>query len=356
MISRRIFAFVSATVVVVATGGAPAFADAPTAAGWWTVTGASTPVAVGAGGPDVPTGGLVVESGGSAATPVAIAALSYQTAPAAGASATLTLAVAPNSATTPSSSLEVCPLTGPATFKPADGGSMSDAPKYDCAHHVTAAVSSGGDSFSFDLSSLLDGSPVAVAVLPAADVERVVLAKPDQNSLTTGSASPAPVSNWTPTDSSSSSGSSTSSGGAPVAASGPGTPAAVDPSSAVGSPAAASTAADPTAMAAADPTGSVTAAPSAGATPSMAAAPSASGGAPATGSGSPASGANRASGSTVAIGATAGSGHAGSPAPLVALLAVAGVVLAGLLWGYAGAASRAGALTDPSGDSEVRTG
>lgn len=92
----------------------------------------------------------------------------------------LTLTVAPNSATTPSTTLELCPLTSQ-SFKPEEGGAMSDAPSYSCAHNVTAAPTSS--SYQFDVSSLVSSGSLAVAILPTSPSDRVVLSQPDTKSL-----------------------------------------------------------------------------------------------------------------------------------------------------------------------------
>jgi hypothetical protein len=94
---------------------------------------------------------------------------------------TLTLAVAPNSITTPSATLQVCPLLQ-AIVHPEQGGPMSDAPPYDCSRSVTAAPAANG-SYEFDASKLVTDRLVAVAILPTGPVDRVVLNQPDDKSL-----------------------------------------------------------------------------------------------------------------------------------------------------------------------------
>lgn len=306
----------------------PAFADAPVSAGWWTTAdpgGGALPV--GPGGPDVPAGGLLVASDGSASAPLAVAALAYAAAPAPGSSATMTLQVAPNSATTPKSTLELCPLTVDG-FQPANGGPMADAPKYDCSRNVTAGISADGKAFSFDLSQVLTGGPVAFAIVPGAAVERVVLSKPDAGSLTVAAPATSGFS-----DGQLPPGAGTPDPGVPAPSSGSPVP--------VADPVAASSAAPPATGAAA-----VGAPPAAGSAtaPQAAAAmsPAIASGAPSSGGVTPttaAPAAGGASGGPVSLGATTIK-PAGSVAPLVAILAVVGLVLAGLLWGYAGSAAR----------------
>jgi hypothetical protein len=165
-----------AAVLGLAVHGASA--DAPTTQGWWTQTSPSTPL--GAAPPvasDVPSNGLLIEGG--AAAPVAYAALVYSLGPGAQVGK-LTLQIAPSSATTPNSSLELCPLEKP-TLHAEQGGPMSDAPAYTCETHVTAAPSDGG--YQFDVTQLVSDGALAVAILPTDPTTRVVLSQPDANSL-----------------------------------------------------------------------------------------------------------------------------------------------------------------------------
>jgi hypothetical protein len=153
----------------------PSVADAPRNQGWWTVT---NPVPA---PPDVPANGLLVQAGGGGA-PTAFAAVLYELGPDTTA-ATLTLTVAPNSVTTPSATLEVCPLLQPITHAE-QGGPMSDAPPYNCGRQVTAAPTADG-KYQFDAARLVTDRVVAVAILPTGPVDRVVLSEPDANSLAT---------------------------------------------------------------------------------------------------------------------------------------------------------------------------
>jgi hypothetical protein len=172
-------------IVVMLTMGltaVPAGAAAPRDQGWWTVTnpgipGAPAPVPA---PPDVPAGGLLIQGGGGGA-PTAFAALLYELDPGTTAG-TLTLAIAPNSGTTPSASLELCPLIQ-AIVHPEQGGPMTDAPPYDCARKVTAAPDS--NTYRFAVSGLVSDRLVAVAILPIGPLDRVVLNAPDSASLAT---------------------------------------------------------------------------------------------------------------------------------------------------------------------------
>jgi len=162
-------------VVVLAFGLVPVRADAaaPRDQGWWTVT---NPVPA----PDVPTRGLLVQGGGGGA-PTAFAAVLYELDPGTTAG-TLTLAIAPNTATTPSATLQVCGLLQPIVH-PDQGGPMSNAPPYDCSRKATAAPE--GNAYKFDASGLVADNVVGVAILPNGPLDRVVLNAPDDSSLAT---------------------------------------------------------------------------------------------------------------------------------------------------------------------------
>lgn len=178
-----LFGFAGALAVCFTMRGAPAAADSPEQQGWWTVlnpgTGGALPIPAQIP-PDVPSNGLLVE-GGSASSPSAYAALLYSLGQGASAS-TLTLQVTGNSATTPNSTLEICPLSSD-SFTAEQGGPISGAPSYDCTKKVTASASSNGTSYQFDASSLVSNGTLAVAVLPTSPTDRVVFNAPDSNSL-----------------------------------------------------------------------------------------------------------------------------------------------------------------------------
>ena len=144
-------------------------------AGWWT----AAPVAA---APDAPADALVIQSGSNAGHPLAYAAIAYALAqhevP-----RSLTLTVAKGSASTPNASLTLCPLTD--AFKPAQGGAMADAPHFDCTTKATASPSADGSSYEFDVGQLGANGAVALAILPAAATDRVVIARPAGDSLAT---------------------------------------------------------------------------------------------------------------------------------------------------------------------------
>src|SRR5580704_7395485 len=97
--------------LVVAVGANPAAAMAPSQQGWWTSLNAGSVPEVGSlpapTPPDVPAQGLLVE--GPSNSPVAYAALVYYL-PIGSTASTLTLTIAANSASTPGTTLELCPL------------------------------------------------------------------------------------------------------------------------------------------------------------------------------------------------------------------------------------------------------
>ena len=178
---RRVLLAWAVVVAAIGLAPVPARADAPRDHGWWTLTNPgglpTTPPAP----PDVPAGGLLIQAGPGG--PSAFAALLYELGPGTSAGK-LTLAVAPNSGTTPMAKLQLCPLLQPINH-PEAGGPMSDAPPYNCGKSVGAGPSTDGKSYEFDAGGLVSDNLVAVAILPADPVERVVFSAPDANSLAT---------------------------------------------------------------------------------------------------------------------------------------------------------------------------
>ena len=203
---RSVGRLVCATVGVLAVVMAPsvARAQAPAQVGWWSATNPG-----GVGGlpeppppPDVPTNGMLIEGGaGSApgaadASPTAYGALVYQL-PLGSAASTLTLQIAPDSGTTPASTLQVCRLLNPA-FAPSHGGPVAEGPQFDCARSVKAAVSADGSAFTFKVAGLAEGDALGVAVLPTSPTDRVVLSAPNAASLAVIARAPAPDSSASP--------------------------------------------------------------------------------------------------------------------------------------------------------------
>jgi hypothetical protein len=184
-----VLATVLATFAMVAGRGAkPAGAMAPDQQGWWTSLNAGSVPEVGSLPsptlPDVPAQGLLVE--GPSSSPVAYAALVYYL-PVGATASTLTLTIAANSASTPNSTLELCPLVNP-VLNPEQGGPTSDAPAYDCTKNVSAGTDSEGSGYQFQVSSFVSDGSLAVAILPTGLTDRVVFNQPDANSLVVQSA------------------------------------------------------------------------------------------------------------------------------------------------------------------------
>ena len=138
--------------------------------GWWT----NAPVAL---APDVPSGQLLVQGGPD--EPLAYAGMSFALADGERAQS-LVLSVAPESASTPGSTLQLCPLTAPATE--AAGEAAADGPAYDCATSVRAEASDG-PTYEFDVTQIGSASGLDVAVVPTAPTDRVVLTAPTVDDL-----------------------------------------------------------------------------------------------------------------------------------------------------------------------------
>jgi hypothetical protein len=189
-IGAVMFALAATVVGITST---VAQADAPERQGWWTVTNpGGLPVNPATVSSDVPKDGLLVQAGPvnptSPCNCTAFAGLVYEIADGLTAS-DLTLKVAPQSATTPVATLQVCALVNP-TLTPEQGGPLTDAPDYDCKQHATASSSAGDSSFTFHVGSLVSNGLLAIAILPADSTSRVVLAKPDSSSLVTTASTP----------------------------------------------------------------------------------------------------------------------------------------------------------------------
>ncbi len=197
-----VLATVLATFAMMAGRGAkPAGAMAPDQQGWWTSLNAGSEPEVGTlpspTPPDVPAQGLLVE--GPSSSPVAYAALVYYL-PGGATASTLTLTIAANSASTPKTTLELCPLVNP-VLNPEQGGPTSDAPPYDCTKNVSAGPDSAGSGYQLQVSSLVSDGSLAVAILPTGLTDRVVFDQPDANSLTVQAppaSSPAPTQSSSP--------------------------------------------------------------------------------------------------------------------------------------------------------------
>jgi hypothetical protein len=167
--------FVVTGLLVVA--GQPAGAES-VAVGWWSTAPA-------AAYPDAPADGLVVQGGTAADQPTAYTALA--TTITTGATAvSMTLTTAPNSVSTSGATLAVCPLTS--QFTPVQGGSMANAPHFDCATKVTATLTPGTSVYTFAIGELVRDGALSVAILPTQPTDRVVFQRPGADAIRTTSA------------------------------------------------------------------------------------------------------------------------------------------------------------------------
>lgn len=164
----------------------PAAAQPVEATGWWTVTNQGSPApgtpALAVPVPaDVPPGGLLVQGGPDAAAPAAFGALLFDLSDSV--ALTLTLTLAPSSASTPGAVPLLCSLTS--SFEAVSGGPASQAPTYDCERSATGSASDDGTSYSFDIGALVAEDVLAVAVLPTASTDRLVFEAVSDDALPT---------------------------------------------------------------------------------------------------------------------------------------------------------------------------
>lgn len=284
---------------VVAIGPTVARADPPQQQGWWTAANpGGSPANPATAQADVPPDGLLVQAGPVNPTSpcgcTAYAGLVYELTDGVTAS-DLTLKVAPNSATTPVATLELCTLVNP-TLNAEQGGPLGDAPAYDCKDHATASLGSGDSSFTFHVGSLVSDGILAVAVLPGDSTSRVVLSKPDSSALATTASTSVAGTTFT---GSSNAGTSTANGGGSTSSGGGGsTLGGPPPPSPPSQPAVGGTGAGQTPVVAPSPSSSA---------PALAASP-------------------------VASASTAGNGST----PVAAVILVAGLAVGAALWALAG--------------------
>ena len=157
------------------SGPSPALAAPAVESGWWTVA----PVVA---APDATADALLVQGGPASDGTAAYAAVAFALGPRESPTS-LRLSVREGSASTPNSTLMVCPLVE--SFRPNQGGPMEEAPDFDCAIRSIAAPSTDGTTYAFDLTALGRPTRVALAILPTAPTDRVVLGRPNQDSLAT---------------------------------------------------------------------------------------------------------------------------------------------------------------------------
>jgi hypothetical protein len=150
-----------------------ASASAPSSYGWW--ARASLGAAGPAIPPDVPPDGLFVQN---ASEPIALSALSFTVPPGASADQlTLSVSGTPVISDPP----VVCPATS--AFEPAQGGSWSDRPAYNCADPVRGIVSSDMKRVVFLVRQLLTTQSSSVVVLAGGPADRIAFEKPGLDAL-----------------------------------------------------------------------------------------------------------------------------------------------------------------------------
>lgn len=177
--TRFLSAGACAVAAVVGHAG-PGYAATAVEVGWWR----SSPLVV---APDAPADALVVQGGVAGA--MAYGAVRYTLSPDE-VPQSLTVRLAPGALSTPTTTLVLCPLTEPIT--PVAGGQMADAPAFDCTSAVEAPRSGDGTSYRFDVAPLVRDGELAVAILPTAPTDRVVLAPPGIDALATDDPAGAP--------------------------------------------------------------------------------------------------------------------------------------------------------------------
>jgi hypothetical protein len=171
----------AAAVPVLAPGAARA--DRPTAFGWWTSTNPGVPSAPVPGlvpasttAPDIPPGGFEVANVPGDTSYAAIYYTSSETV------TQVVLSLAGSAANAPNSTVQACPLTGAGVFEPAAGGTIGDAPPYDCSHPIAGTEDASAGTFSFPVASLAQGGTLAVAVV-AGGTGRLVFNAPDASTV-----------------------------------------------------------------------------------------------------------------------------------------------------------------------------
>ena len=156
---------------LVAGSGAPAAGAPSVRAGWWSAVAPAPPP------PDVPDDGLYASGGLQG--PTAVAAVSFEL-PAGATATALTIELA---GTSPQAgSLLACLVPADAaSFEEAQNGAWADRPAYDCDAASSPAVVDGS-SVSFDVTSLQQGSLLALALVPGT-TDRTSFARPTIDAL-----------------------------------------------------------------------------------------------------------------------------------------------------------------------------
>ena len=174
--SQRVALAASLAAGAFAVAGASAGAASSVQHGWWSQAGGG-PIAP---APDAPADGMVVQGSPDPATPLAYAAISY-TLDMGETVESITLKVAPDTASTQGAKLQACALTK--TFQPAQGGAASEGPSFDCATNAAGEASSDNTSYVFRVGALAREGQLSVAIVPTQANDRVVFEKPGTDSL-----------------------------------------------------------------------------------------------------------------------------------------------------------------------------
>ena len=174
------------TAFAVVGGDTAATAASPSRQGWWKVGLPLADLGVGGlgnlrdpQGLDVPDGGLLVQGGPTVDQPAAYAAVAFELGTAS-VSGPLRLVPVADAVSVPGSRLIACPLDDP-SFVPEDAGVIATGPRYTCSSAVPATVD--GSTYVFDVAGLRQGDTLAVAILPSGPTDRVVFARPNDDTL-----------------------------------------------------------------------------------------------------------------------------------------------------------------------------
>ncbi|TMM18254.1 MAG: hypothetical protein E6G01_03800 [Actinobacteria bacterium] len=169
----------TATAAAVMLMPAPLGANAPSKYGWWYKANAGLPVAV-PPPPQVPSDGLYVENGFDG--PSAISALSFSVPPGAALGPmTLKIAGSPTITQPP----VACTLSAASSgYKPAEDGSWSDRPSYDCKKaQSTGSVDAAKTTVTFNVDPFLTNGTVSVVILAGGSADQIAFQKPDNSAL-----------------------------------------------------------------------------------------------------------------------------------------------------------------------------
>jgi hypothetical protein len=171
---------------------APASAQAPDIAAWWSAANVGNGAPAPPAPPDVPAGDLLVQGSngngsapalpvsGAPATSQAVAALSFDLPDGASVGA-LTLTI---DGTAPPSAPTIAACKATKKFFAEENGAWTNVPPSDCSQTSSPKLSADGKSLVFDdIGKLVADGRLSIVLLPGA-VDRVVIKKPDDSALT----------------------------------------------------------------------------------------------------------------------------------------------------------------------------